>query len=48
MVNETCHNMFFNGQGICLGDGEIWIIDPGYMTDAEPEAYACSGGAGKA
>ena len=37
MVNETCHNMFFNGQGICLGDGEIWIIDPGYMTDAEPE-----------
>ena len=37
MVKESCHNMFFNGQGICLGDGEIWIIDPGYMTDAEPE-----------
>ena len=37
MVSETCHNMFFNGQGICLGDGEIWILDPGYMTDAEPE-----------
>ena len=37
MVNETCHNMFFNGQGICLGDGEIWLLDPNYMTDAEPE-----------
>ena len=37
MVKESCHNMFFNGQGICLGDGEIWIIDPNYMTDAEPE-----------
>lgn len=37
MVNETCFNMFYNGQGICLGDGEIWIIDPNYMTDAQPE-----------
>ncbi len=37
MVAESCHNMFYNGQGLCLGDGEIWIIDPGYMTDAEPE-----------
>ena len=36
MVNETCHNMFFNGQGICMGDGEIWLLDPNYMTDAEP------------
>lgn len=37
MVKESCHNMFFNGQGICLGDGEIWILDPNYMTEAEPE-----------
>lgn len=37
MVNETCYNMFFNGQGICLGDGEIWLVDPNYGTDAEPE-----------
>lgn len=37
MVNETCYNMFFNGQGICLGDGEIWLADPNYGTDAAPE-----------
>ena len=28
--------MFFNGQGICLGSGQIWIIDPNYMTDEAP------------
>lgn len=37
MMNESCHSMFFNGQGICLGDGEIRLLDPNYMTDAEPE-----------
>ena len=36
IANESCHDMFFNGQGICLGDGEVWIIDPNYMTDEEP------------
>jgi len=36
MEAETCTDMFFNGQGICLGDGEIWLVDPSYMTDEEP------------
>ena len=42
---ETCKNMFNNGQGICMGGGEIWLRDPGYMTDAEPklEVIALSG-----
>ena len=34
---EDCHDMFFNGQGICLGSGQVWLLDPGYMTDAEPQ-----------
>ena len=37
MNAETCHNMFFNGQGICLGDGELWVTDLHYMTDEAPE-----------
>ncbi len=37
MMNESCHNLFFNGQGICLGDGEIWLLDSNYGTDAEPQ-----------
>ena len=37
MAEETCHDMFFNGQGICFGSGEIWVVDPHYMTDEEPE-----------
>jgi hypothetical protein len=37
MAEETCHNMFFNGEGICLGSGQVWIIDPNYMTDEAPE-----------
>ena len=36
MAEETCHDMFFNGQGICFGSGEIWVIDPHYMTDEAP------------
>ncbi|MBR3587087.1 MAG: hypothetical protein IKO00_13785 [Oscillospiraceae bacterium] len=37
MKGETCHDMFFNGQGICFGDGELWVIDLSYMTDDPPE-----------
>ena len=36
MNNEDFHDMFFNGQGICMGDGEIWLRDLNYMTDREP------------
>jgi hypothetical protein len=36
MEEEYCYNMFFNGQGICLGAGEMWILDPSYMTDETP------------
>ena len=36
LQNETCENMFLNGQGICLGDGEIWLRDPNYMTNEQP------------
>ena len=36
MALEDCHDMFFNGQGICMGAGEVWLLDPNYMTDAEP------------
>lgn len=36
MQAETCLNMFFNGEGICLGSGSIWVIDPNYMTDEAP------------
>ncbi len=37
MQAETCRDMFYNGQGICLGDGELWIIDLSYMTEEPPE-----------
>ena len=37
LEKETCRDMFFNGAGICLGAGEIWLTDPNYMTDAQPE-----------
>ncbi len=33
---ETCRDMFFNGQGLMLGDGQIWINDLNYMTDDAP------------
>jgi hypothetical protein len=29
--------MFVNGQGICMGSGQVWLNDPNYMTDAEPQ-----------
>ena len=45
MNNEDFHDMFFNGQGICMGDGEIWLRDPNYMTDLEPalKVFAING-----
>lgn len=36
MSAETCHDMFFNGVGICMGSGQIWLEDPNYMTDKDP------------
>ncbi len=37
MQNETCRDMFVNGQGICMGNGEIWLNDPNYMTGSAPK-----------
>ena len=37
MEGETCHDMFVNGQGICMGGGEIWMDDRNYMTGSAPE-----------
>jgi hypothetical protein len=37
MEDESCTDLFFNGQGICLGAGEVWIIDESYMTENEPQ-----------
>ena len=37
MSAETCRDMFFNGEGICLGAGELWIADLSYMTEEPPE-----------
>ena len=36
MLDEDLLDMFVNGQGICMGSGQIWLNDPNYMTDAEP------------
>ena len=36
MLEEDFLDMFVNGQGICMGSGQIWLNDPNYMTDAEP------------
>ena len=36
MMEEDFLDMFVNGQGICMGSGQIWLSDPNYMTDAEP------------
>lgn len=27
MQDEDCKDLFFNGQGICLGTGQIWMVD---------------------
>lgn len=37
MLDENCHDMFVNGEGICMGSGQIWLLDPNYMTDEEPQ-----------
>lgn len=36
MMDEDFLDMFVNGEGIMMGDGEIWLSDPNYMTDQEP------------
>lgn len=36
MLEEDFLDMFVNGEGIMMGDGEIWLSDPNYMTDEEP------------
>jgi hypothetical protein len=36
MTQETCTNLFFNGDGICVGAGDLWLLDPNYMTDETP------------
>ena len=36
MEEENVKDMFVNGQGICMGSGQIWLNDPNYMTDEEP------------
>ncbi len=36
MLEEDFLGMFVNGQGICMGSGQIWLNDPNYMTDEEP------------
>jgi hypothetical protein len=36
MEEEDCRDMFYNGQGLCLGSGQVWLIDPSYMTDETP------------
>ena len=45
MLEENLLDMFVNGQGICMGSGQIWLNDPNYMTDNEPvlEVIAISG-----
>ena len=37
MLDEDFLDMFVNGQGICMGSGQVWLNDPNYMTEAEPE-----------
>ena len=36
MTQETCTHLFMNGDGICLGAGDLWLADPNYMTDETP------------
>ena len=37
MMDEDFLDMFVNGEGICMGSGQVWLNDPNYMTDKEPE-----------
>ena len=45
MMEEDFLDMFVNYQGIMMGDGEVWLSDPNYGTDAEPvlEVIALNG-----
>ena len=36
MEEETCEDMFVNGEGICMGSGQIWLLDENYMESGEP------------
>ena len=36
MDEEDLLDMFVNGQGLCMGSGQIWMNDPNYATDKEP------------
>ena len=36
MDEEDLLDMFVNGQGLCMGSGQVWMNDPNYMTDKEP------------
>ena len=37
MEAETCHDMFYNGEGLCMGAGQVWLLDYSYMTENEPD-----------
>lgn len=40
MEKETCTDMFVNGDGICMADGMLWLIDEnfdGIEQQGEPE-----------
>lgn len=37
MEAEDCHDMFHNGQGLCMGAGQVWLLDYSYMSENEPE-----------
>lgn len=30
LTDESCHNMFVNGEGICMGSGQLWLRDSGF------------------
>ncbi len=36
MTEETCRHMFVNGEGLCLGSGQVWILDVNYMKEEAP------------
>ena len=42
MEQEDCHDMFYNGEGLCLGGGQVWLLDPSYMTENEPSIQVIS------
>ncbi len=40
MMAEDCHNMFVNGEGICMGSGQLWLWDSGFDVitgEGEPQ-----------